>query len=647
MHSRVFSNSGIWDWHIKTGEVSPIFFDDNYFKISGYVPNEFPHTYEEWKKRVHADDIEKAERRITSYITGKSKEYSAEFRFKTKTNDWMWILSQGKIFEYDDHGNPARFTGTHLDITERKRAEEASKASRKRLSQIISFLPDATFVIDLEGKVIAWNRAIEAMTGVKAEEILGKGNYEYAIPFYGERRPILIDLASEWNEEIVEKYQYVKKEGESLVSETYDPINKPGGFQWGKASLLYDANGEAIGGIESIRDITDIRVAEKTLRESEEKYSKLFHSNPQWLSIATVEDGRYVEVNDAVKKITGYERGELIGRTSKELGLFADYEKRSGFVKIAQEQGGFREKEVVIIKKNGEQVSVLWSAATIEIMGTAYFINSVADISERKQVENKLKESEERFRMFFEQAGDAVFVHNLEERYVEVNERACSSLGYSKDELMAISVADIEVGWEPDNLHALWENLEENKVITTTGEQRRKDGSTFPVEVRLRSIQRDDQKLMMVMARDISFRKQAEEMLRESHESLQKSEERYRSLINATTSIIWTTDASGGFVEPQFSWEKFTGQPWSEQKGFGWGEKIHPDDIKRVLEIWRKACEELSLYETWGRVWNANLKEWRNFEVKAVPIINQDGSLREWVGIMTDVTEHKLAEKRK
>ena len=66
------SNSGIWDWYIKTGKV---FFDDNYFKISGYVPNEFPHSYEEWKKRVHTDDIEKTERKIKSYITGKTKEY--------------------------------------------------------------------------------------------------------------------------------------------------------------------------------------------------------------------------------------------------------------------------------------------------------------------------------------------------------------------------------------------------------------------------------------------------------------------------------------------------------------------------------------------------------------------------------------------
>ena len=97
---------------------------------------------------------------------------------------------------------------------------------------------------------------------------------------------------------------------------------------------------------------------------------------------------------------------------------------------------------------------------------------------------------------------------------------------------------------------------------------------------------------------------------------------------------------------PQLSWEKYTGQPWSEHKDFGWTKKIHPDDIEHILKAWDKAIRELSLYETWGHVWNANLKEWRDFEVRAVPIMNPDGSLREWVGIITDITERKQVEKK-
>ncbi len=124
-----------------------------------------------------------------------------------------------------------------------------------------------------------------------------------------------------------------------------------------------------------------------------------------------------------------------------------------------------------------------------------------------------------------------------------------------------------------------------------------------------------------------------------------ESEERYRHLTEATTSIIWSADGSGGFVIPQPSWEKYTGQPWSEHKRFGWVKKIHPDDIERLLAAWKKACEEITLFETWGRVWNTGFNNWRDCEVRAVPIINPDGSLREWTGIILDITERRQAEK--
>ena len=99
------------------------------------------------------------------------------------------------------------------EIIERKEAENALKNSEQRLADIINFLPDATFVIDKEGVVIAWNHSIEALTGVKATDILGKGNYEYSLPFYSERRPILIDLVLKSYPDFEKKYNNMKKSG--------------------------------------------------------------------------------------------------------------------------------------------------------------------------------------------------------------------------------------------------------------------------------------------------------------------------------------------------------------------------------------------------------------------------------------------------
>ncbi|MFZ0052524.1 MAG: PAS domain S-box protein [Desulfobaccales bacterium] len=148
------------------------------------------------------------------------------------------------------------------DISERIKNENALRESQRRLANFIDFLPDATLVIDREGKVIAWNKAIEEMTGVKAENMLGKDNYQYALPFYGERRPILIDLAFKPQEEIA-KYPEVKREGLSLSAETFFPMVRGSeAYLYEKASILRDSKGNIIGAIESIRDITDRLKAE-------------------------------------------------------------------------------------------------------------------------------------------------------------------------------------------------------------------------------------------------------------------------------------------------------------------------------------------------------------------------------------------------
>lgn len=163
------------------------------------------------------------------------------------------------------------FIGLNRRINERERVQQALKNSEQRQGQIVNFLPDATWVIDNDGKVVTWNRAIEELTGIKAEDMLGKGNYEYALPFYGKRRPVLIDLIREWNETYEERYISVEKVGEIFVAESFNPALGDGGtYLSAAARLLYDASGKAAGAIESLRDITDRKQMEKELIQARE-----------------------------------------------------------------------------------------------------------------------------------------------------------------------------------------------------------------------------------------------------------------------------------------------------------------------------------------------------------------------------------------
>lgn len=180
----------------------------------------------------------------------------------------VFVHLEGRISE-----NEQKFLITAIDITERNKAVKALLESEPQFSEIIDFLPDATFAIDRGGKVIAWNLSIEEMTGVMAEKILGKGDYEYALPFYGVRIPILIDLVFITDKEIEKKYHFVKKEGNILLAEA--DVHKKGGGSlvlWIKVAPLYDSMGNIVGAIEAIRDITERKAAADSLTRLNDLY---------------------------------------------------------------------------------------------------------------------------------------------------------------------------------------------------------------------------------------------------------------------------------------------------------------------------------------------------------------------------------------
>jgi PAS domain S-box-containing protein len=136
---------------------------------------------------------------------------------------------------------------------------------------------------------------------------------------------------------------------------------------------------------------------------------------------------------------------------------------------------------------------------------------------------------------------------------------------------------------------------------------------------------------------DITARKNAEEALR-------KSEARYRSYLEVTGQIGWTTDANGLVVEDMPAWRQYTGQSREEIQVWGWSKVLHPDDLERTSEIWRKAVQEKKNYETEYRL-RRHDGVYRHFLARGVPTFNEDGSIREWVGTCIDITERKQMEE--
>src|SRR5262249_32499292 len=131
-----------------------------------------------------------------------------------------------------------------------------------------------------------------------------------------------------------------------------------------------------------------------------------------------------------------------------------------------------------------------------------------------------------------------------------------------------------------------------------------------------------------------------------ARDAIERSERRYRTLVSATSSIVWTRDSEGAFVEPQPSWSTFTGQSWEQCRGWGWLDAIHPDDRERVLENWREMLKNRNSCDIEARIWKNASNAYCHFAGRSVPVIAADGSVKEWIGTVTDIDNRKRLEEQ-
>ena len=216
---------------------------------------------------MYVDQVDR-QRLLAALREGPVSGFETRFR---RGDGEVITISVGAHLVHDEKGQPQFIEGTFEDITDRKRAEGELQAAHQRLLDIIDFLPDAIFVIDQNKQVIAWNRATEEMTGVTKEEMLGRD--DYSVPYYGERRPVLIDLLDADDSEIKSRYASVEKKGHTLYTEVFVPriFGGRGGYLAAMAAPLFDRQGQRIGAIESLRDVTERKHQE---RQREELYER-------------------------------------------------------------------------------------------------------------------------------------------------------------------------------------------------------------------------------------------------------------------------------------------------------------------------------------------------------------------------------------
>ncbi len=354
----------------------------------------------------------------------------------------------------DADGQPTGFRGIVRDITDRKLADEVLRESKQQLADIINFLPDATFVIDREGKIIAWNRAMEVMTGSKAEDMLGKGNQRYALPFYGKQRPLLIDLVMNPCSEIEANYEDIEKRKKGITGETYIPsLNGKEAYLYGAATALRDSRGNIVGAIETIQDITDKKKAEEALKESENLFRLLFEKSGD--ANLLIDGDAFVDCNASALRMLGCRSKEEVfwHRASdlspeKQPDGQASCEKEKALLAKAFEEGSARFEWIHRRIDDGREFPVEVMLTAIPQYGKWILHVGWRDISERTRAEEALRQSEERFSKAFRASPAPTIISTISEgRVVDVNDSWLNLFGYTRDEVVAHTISELRL-WE-------------------------------------------------------------------------------------------------------------------------------------------------------------------------------------------------------
>lgn len=290
--------------------------------------------------------------------------------------------------------------------------------------------------------------------------------------------------------------------------------------------------------------------------------------------------------------------------------------------------------------RSGADVPVQLSVNLMKPDGAVVLGIVITDLTEQKRAEESLKRSNAYNRSLFEASLDPLAAAGLDGKITDVNAAAEAITGVAREKLIGDDYIKYFVEQETARA-AFQQALREGAARDVLLHLRGRNGSAVPLVGSVVLLQDEAGRPAGILAggRDISKLVAAEQRLRES-------EERYRAVVAASSQIIWLTNAQGEIVEDHPSWREFTGCTFEEGKGFGWANALHPDDRMSVLVAWRSAVASGAPFRTEYRFRRQD-GEYRLFDVHAVPVRRTDGTVREWIGTCTDITDRRRHESER
>jgi PAS domain S-box-containing protein len=324
-------------------------------------------------------------------------------------------------------------------IRNKKKSEQELPPSKQHLADLVDYLPDATMAIDRRGRVIAWNKKMEELTGVKKNQILGKDKHLYAMPFYGKRRPILMNLILKRDKKNEKRYPHIKKEKDQLISEMFIPrlYGGKGAYLWFVASPLYDEEGKLAGAIESVRDITDRKLAEQELFKSQERFKNLVDLLPQTV-FEIDKNCKLTFINHHGLAAFGFTKKDLASGLNV-FDMIAPQDRKRAAIMI---MGRTKSKkhganEYLALRKDGSTFPIMvYSSPAIQEKKTSGVRGILIDMSSVRQAEQSFQEIAAKDEALLGSIADGVIAINKERRIILINRTALRMLNVTEKEAM-------------------------------------------------------------------------------------------------------------------------------------------------------------------------------------------------------------------
>ena len=382
---------GLWDWDVQSGGVTV---NERWAEMLGYQYSEIEPHQRSWEKLLHPDDVAGVRESLNAHLAGESDLYETEHRLRHKSGEWIWVLAKGKVIERDAAGRPLRACGTHLDITERRRAAEDVESAHSFLDTVVDMSPFAMWVSDREGTVIRTNRSLRDALNLTDDAIIGHYN-------------VLTDA----NLEIQGVMPVVK----AVFSRRHEPARfsipwkavESGNIAPDGAHDLYidvamfpilNTEGELINVVCQWVDISDQRRAEEALRENEQRFRSIVE-NANDIICTLTPDGEFAYLSPNMLELLGRDPAELIGKPYTAIMHPDDVPACDEIFRRVMCSGErARSPEYRLRHKDG---SWQWHISSLSVLKDAggsvtQLLGISRDVSERKRAEVSLRESERR-----------------------------------------------------------------------------------------------------------------------------------------------------------------------------------------------------------------------------------------------------------